>query len=93
MRRVILSLVAALVVAAFAAPVAAAKPQIQKESINEVALDDFLTPACGFEVWNTFTGHVMSRVTFDAEGNFVRDIFTIAVRGTMNAGGATVRFR
>ncbi|MCA1569637.1 MAG: hypothetical protein LC798_04805 [Chloroflexi bacterium] len=93
MRRVVLSLLAALLlVAAFAIPVAAAKPTVERDDFTEVFLDEFLTDACGFDVWITVSGHAISRVWTDAEGNFVREVFNIGVVGSMTAGSATLHF-
>jgi hypothetical protein len=94
MRRVTLSLVAALVtVAAFAGPVLAAKPTIERiELSGEAELDAFLTDVCGFDVWVTRTGHIVVRTWTDEEGNVLREIVSLGIRGSLTAGGAVLTF-
>ena len=92
MRRVTLSLVAALLaVAGLAGPVLAAKPSIERTEIAAPpVLDGFLTAVCDFDVWLTSTGHVILRTWTDAQDNLVREVFTINLHVTISAGGASL---
>ncbi len=94
MRRVILSLLAALLaLSAFAGPVLGAKPTIERIELDgEPVLDEFLTEVCGFDVWLTQTGHITVRTWTDEEGNLVREAVSIGIRGTLTAGGAVLNF-
>jgi hypothetical protein len=91
-RRILYTVLASLLLLTFAGPASAAKPIIERSPIDEVFIDEFWSDVCGFEVTTTLTGHVATRVWLDEEGNFVREVFTISVRGSMTAGGNTLRF-
>ena len=75
-----------------AGPASAAKPIIDRFAIDEVFVDEFWTDVCGFELTTTLKGHATSRVWLDDEGSFVREVFTISIRGSITAGGDTLRF-
>ena len=80
-------------VAAVAVPSAAsaAKPTIERETVNETFVDEFLSEACGTTVTTTAKGHVTIRV-FDREKGLV-ELVTINVGLTARAGDNVVRFR
>jgi hypothetical protein len=92
MRRVRLPFAIALVLSLVAFPVAAAKPEIISEQVDEVFFDDELADVCGFDVWVTLKGHTKTRFMTDRHGNLARIVFTILLRGTVSAGGTTLRF-
>ena len=92
-RRLLYLFLASLLILSFAGPASAAKPIIDRFTITEVFIDEFWSDVCGFEVTTTVTGHAASRVWLDDEGNFVREVFTISLRGSLSAGGDTLHFR
>jgi hypothetical protein len=91
MRRIPLPLAMALAFSLVAFPVAAARPETISEQVDDQFLDEFITEACGFDVWITLMGHTKTRVWTDEAGNLIRELFTISVRGTMSAGGTALR--
>ena len=49
-------------------PVAAAKPEVIVEEVDEMFLDEFLSDICGFEVSVTLAGHTKTRISTDRNG-------------------------
>jgi hypothetical protein len=84
-RRIALILASALLaIGVVAQPAAAGKPQMDRVDINDVGvLDEFLTDACGFDVWLDVAGHAIFRVYADAAGNPIRELNTFAIRRTI----------
>ncbi len=90
MRR-LLSVLAALALVLIAAlPVAAAKPTISFETIDESGIDQFASADCGFPVAYSLTGRSMERSWVDANG-VQRVIFTVNVHVEYTANGRTLR--
>ena len=92
MRRVLVPLAAAMAISLVSFPVAAAKPEVIVEEVDEMFIDEFLSDVCGFEVWVTLAGHTKTRIWTDRNGELVRELFTINLLGTVSAGGATLSF-
>ena len=93
MRRLVFATLVGALTALLAVPVAAARPEISTEIIdNQSFHDEFLSQACGFPVTGTVNGMIRVRTWLDAEGNPIREIFTVSIRGTLSAGGQTLRF-
>lgn len=92
MRRLMLAALVGVLTALLAVPVAAAPPEISTETVDETFHDEFLSEACGFPVTVTISGKTRIRTWLDAEGNPTREIFTINVKGSISAGGQTLRF-
>ena len=93
-RRVIGSLVSALLVAGLAVPGVslAAGPEFERIPVDETFVDDFLSAECGVEVTTTAFGHIIVR-TFSGEGAGVAQVRSINIGLTATAGGNTFRFR
>ncbi len=95
MRRVfVLASAGLLLVAVVAAPVNAAKPQMERVEVSDIAFDDeFLTEACGFPVKFDVTGHITFRAFLDAAGNPVREVnnYALAARYYSDSGSVRVR--
>lgn len=81
MRRVrvmVLTVLASLLVAS---PVAAAEPVMEHVQLSTIGMhDDFLSEACGFDVWLDSSGVVTFRVWLDAEDNPIREVNNFGVR-------------
>ena len=92
MRRVLVPLAAAMAISVVSFPVAAAKPEVIVEEVDEMFLDEFLSDVCGFDVWVTLAGHTKTRIWADRNGDLVRELFSISIHGTLSAGGATLSF-
>lgn len=93
MRRISVSFtLGVILLLSLAVPALAAKPTIVKDSFDEPFTDPFLSQVCGFDVTGTVSGHTVSRLWTDADGNLVREVFTISVRGSLSAGGQTLHF-
>lgn len=92
MRRLVLAALVGVLTALLAVPVAAARPEIITETVDETFPDEFLSEACGFPVTVTVSGKVRIRIWLDAEDNPTREIFTINVHGSISAGGQALRF-
>lgn len=91
MRRLALAALVGVLAALLAVPVAAAPPEISMEIVDETFSDGFLSEACGFPVSVTLLGVTRTRTWLDAEGQPTREIFTISVKGSISAGGQTLR--
>ncbi len=92
MRRFVVAALVGVLTALLAVPVAAAPPEISTETVEVTFPDEFLSEACGFPVTLTLSGTTRTRTWLDAEGNPTRVVFTINVRGSLSAGGQTLRF-
>ena len=80
MRRARAILIASLACLALASPAAAAKPQMERVVLNDIGLqDDFLTDACGFDVFFDGTGQAIFREFTDSEGNLLRELNNFGV--------------
>ena len=80
MRRARAILIASLACLALASPAAAAMPQMERVVLNDIGLqDEFLTDACGFDVFFDGTGHVIFRQFFDSEGVLQREVNNFGV--------------
>lgn len=92
-RAVIAWLVGVVVLGALVAPGAlAGKPAFERITIDETALDPFLTDACGVPVTTRAQGHITTR-TFAGGGTGPAVVTTINVALTATAGDNVVRFR
>lgn len=77
-RVLFLSTLACLLVAG---PVAAAKPVMERVPISDIGIyDEFLSEACGYDIWFDAMGHITFRVWTDAEGNPIRELNNYAIR-------------
>jgi hypothetical protein len=81
MRRVrvmVLTVLASLLVTS---PVAAAKPIMEHIQIRDIGMaDEFLSDACGVDVWVDAIGVVTFRVWLDAEDNPIREVNNFGLR-------------
>lgn len=75
-----------------ASPALAAKPTVERIPFEDQFADQFLSEVCGFDVMVSVSGHFVSHVWTDAEDNFVREVFSISLRGSVTAGGQTLHF-
>ena len=93
-RRLIGSLICALLVAGLAGPgvAAGAAPDIERIEVDDAFDDEFLSEACGVAVTTTVSGHIIAR-TFSGEGTGVAELRTISLTFAATAGDRTVRFR
>jgi hypothetical protein len=73
-------------------PATAAPPQIDREVVDDVFDDDFLTDECGVPVETRVTGRIANR-SFDDSGTGVVNVFTINLTFTATSGDNTVRFK
>lgn len=76
-----------------AAPANAGKPQMERVTVDDQFVDDFLSEACGTEVTLHFTGHVIFRLFTDADGNPVRELHTFGLAGTYESENGTIHVR
>lgn len=93
MRRARAILIASVACLVIAGPAAAAKPQMERVTLNDIGLkDDFLTEHCGFDVFFDGTGHFILRSFTDSEGNLQREVnnFAIHVRVYSEWGSVSV---
>jgi hypothetical protein len=62
-------------------PVAAAKPVMEHLQLSDTGIrDEFLSEACGFDVWVDFVGVATFRVWLDSEDNPLREVNNFGVR-------------
>jgi hypothetical protein len=55
--------------------------EVERVPIDDVGVhDDFLSDACGFDVWFDGSGHITFRLVSDADGNPLREVNNYAVR-------------
>lgn len=92
MRRVrvmVLTVLASLLVTS---PVAAAKPVMEHLQIRDIGLqDEFLSEACGFDVWVDAIGVITFRVWLDADDNPLREVNNFGVRLTYYSEWGSIR--
>ena len=74
-----------------AAPVSAAQPVIDRQSVDDTFVDEFLTEACGVEVTAHITGHVTFRVFLDANGDPARELNNYGIAVTFESENGIVR--
>ncbi len=92
-RALIAWLVGVIALGALVAPGAlAGKPAFERITIDESALDPFLTDACGVPVTTRAQGHITTR-TFAGGGTGPAVVTTINVALTATAGDNVFRFR
>ena len=92
-RAVIAWLVGVVALGALVAPGAlAGKPAFERITIDETALDPFLTDACGVPVTTRAQGHITTR-TFTGGGTGPAVVTSINVALTATAGDNVFRFR
>jgi hypothetical protein len=70
----------------------AAPPTIERITVDETFVDDFLTDACGVRVTTTVRGRVTLR-TFSGEGTGPATLNTLNLVFTATAGDRVFRFR
>lgn len=93
MRRARVILIASIACLALASP-AAAKPEMERVVLNDIGLqDEFLSGACGFDVFFDGTGHVIFRLFTDSDGNPQREVnnFGVHLRIYSEWGSVSVR--
>ena len=74
------------------APVAAGKPVMEREPINDVGIfDEFLSAECGFDVFVDGIGHAIFRQFTDANGDPIRELNNFAIRVRYYSAGGSVR--
>lgn len=92
MRRVrvmVLTVLASLLVTG---PVAAAKPIMERVQFTDVGVhDEFLSEACGFDVWIDAMGHATFRLWLDAQDNPLREVNNFGVRLTYYSEWGSIR--
>jgi hypothetical protein len=93
-RRLVVSLIGALLVAGLAVPGVSlgAAPVFERITVDESFPDEFLSEECGVTVTTTAQGHIIVR-TFSGEGTGVAELTTINISLTATAGDRTIRFR
>jgi hypothetical protein len=91
-RRIALILAsAALAIGVVAQPAAAGKPQMDRVDVEDIGVvHEFLTDACGFDVWLDVRGHAIFRLLTDADGNPVREVNTFAIRRTIYSANGSI---
>jgi hypothetical protein len=81
MRRVRVMVMTILASLVLAAPVAAAKPVMERVQVRDIGvLDEFLSEACGVDVWVDAIGVITFRVWLDSEGDPIREVNNFGVR-------------
>ena len=75
-----------------AGPAAAAKPVIERITIQETFEDEILTEECGVPVTTTLLGSVTTR-TFDRKGTGPLELSTVNFTVTLRSGDAAIRIR
>jgi hypothetical protein len=76
-----------------AAPVLAAKPEIEVEEVSFSFLDEFLTEECGFPVTFSGEGQVIHRTWTDENGDVTREVHTVNHTRSLTANGQTLTFK
>ena len=93
MRRIPVSLtLGVILVLSLAVPALAAKPLIERVTFEDEFTDDFLSDFCGLDVTVSVSGQFVSHVWLDGDENLIREVFNIAVHGSISAGGAKLHF-
>ena len=81
MRRVRIMVLIVLASLLATGPVAAAKPFTEHLRIRDIAIhDEFLSEACGVDVWVDAIGVITFRVWFDSQDNPTREVNNFGVR-------------
>lgn len=82
--RMVRAVMGALLLGVVAATTAtAAQPAMERVVFDDVGIhDDFVSDACGFDVWFDGTGHATFRSFSDAAGNPLRELNNYAIRVT-----------
>src|SRR5262245_36235956 len=91
-RRIALILASALVaVGLVAQPAAAGKPDRFRDDFEFLGEhNDFLSDACGFDVWTDTYGHATFRLWSDADGNPVREVNTFGIHRTLYSANGSI---
>ena len=93
MRRISVSFtLGVILLLSLAVPALAAKPLIERVTFEDEFPDDFLSEVCGLDVVVSVNGKFTSHLWLDADENLIREVFNIAVHGSLSAGGATLHF-
>jgi hypothetical protein len=72
---------ACLLGAVAATAAVAGQPTMERVPIDDVGIhEDFLSDACGFDVWFDGSGHITFRLFTDADGNPLREVNNYAIR-------------
>ena len=81
MVRMVRAFMCACLIGAVAATTAVAgQPTMERVLIDDVGIhDDFLSDACGFDVWFDGSGHITFRLFTDADGNPLREVNNYAI--------------
>lgn len=81
MRRVRVMVLTVLASLLAASPTAAAKPLIEHVPIRDIGIyDEFLSEACGEDIWFDALGVIVFRVWLDSEDNPIREVNNYGVR-------------
>jgi hypothetical protein len=89
-RLMLRSIVLAALLAAVAQPAAAAKPLIERISIDDQFTDPFFSAECFFEVTFTATGSVLVHTWETDDGEVARQVVNYAIRASYSANGNTL---
>ena len=84
---------ASLATLLLAAPVAAAKPTMERVPVDDVFVDDFLTEVCGTEVNRHVYGHVTFRTFANDDDEVVRELNNYALTSVFMSEHATIRVK
>ena len=76
-----------------AAPVSAAKPQMERVDVDEVFIDDVLSAACGSEVTVHETGHATFRLFTDGAGAPARELNNYALTAVYSSENGSLRVK
>ena len=91
MRRAHPFLIAVVACLVLASATAAAQPQMERVTVNEIGVQDpFLTDYCGFDVFFDFTGHFTLRLFTDADGNPTREVNNFAQKARIYSAWGSV---
>lgn len=92
MRRVrvmVLTVLASLLVTS---PIAAAPPLMEHVQIRDIGIqDEFLSEACGFDIWVDAIGVVTFRLWLDSEDNPTREVNNFGLRVRYYSEGGSIR--
>ena len=89
-RRTALILASALLaVGVFASPAAAGKPLIDRVEVDDSSQHEFLSEACGTDVWVDVTGHATFRIYGDVNDP-IRELNTFAIRRTFSSANGSI---
>jgi hypothetical protein len=92
MRRVSAMVLSVLVSLLVTSPIAAAKPLTEHLQIRDIGIhDDFLSEACGFDIWVDAIGVITFRVWLDSDDNPTREVNNFGVRVRYYSDGGSIR--